>query len=614
MYNRSDQPIDVTKLTSSIFSVTADDKIVLLRMRDGEVWTDQAKIVVATEGMFYREMLRDPSARRYSAVLFDEIHEQSRWLELMISWSNWVRERHINDDLRFAFMSATTDFAALQARVSLDASTEIRLPTLNFNVSIRYTNEPVPDIYEWVIQVLMEEVLPAKEELDGDVLVFFPGSRECERGAKMIKNNLSMQEKEKMDVYTLYSDLEQNKKEVALANRPIGSIRRIVCATNIAETSVTISNLTYVLDTCYHKSSSFDPELNHKRLLLTPTSEAQANQRAGRTGRTSQGVVFRALTEDTMNEIATSRAFPTAKVKSEDHSDTLLANLALVKAIRGKYKVDFDIFPLPNQPPAPLMLRATDTLRLLGAIVVQPNTPIRLTEDGFKMSTLSLETHFSRSLLQAVEEGCAEEMLELCAACSTQRPILVSKGKLEKTPSSKEEQKKLELPYGDHFTVWNCYRAWIENDKSSEWAEAHGISHTACVEATLSASALSGQLDTMFPDTIRQPSHVPNIEAMCRCLVQGHLHRIAVQLDPSLDPFQFQGATHYNWRDESKTLVVHKSTNVRTEMFPLLIYSGAILDDEADLTSISQIMPVDIEWINAATSKLNQTIDAENMS
>ncbi len=367
------------------------------QVRMDRQWGGQTDIVVMTYGVLLRRLLSDPCLDAFGTVLLDEFHERSLEADLCLGMLERLR-RELREDLRLAVMSATLDAQPIAAY--LQDAPWIASPGRMFPVDIRYAEKrnkaPISD---QVAQVLPE----AMRATSGDVLVFLPGVGEIRqlhrqiRGAKWLAG---------VEVLQLYGDLPPEKQDRVLAP---AAHRKLVLSTNVAETSITIEGVTCVIDSGQARILRTDPNLGLQRLDVEPISQAAADQRAGRAGRTQPGVCYRLW----MQMMHRSRA--PFDVPEIERGDLAAAVLQLV----GWGEHDVLAFPWLTPPRPEAVASATLLLERLGAMAAG-----KITELGKQLLTLPAHPRLGRLMLAGIDLGIPRTAA-ICAAMLAERDPFV---------------------------------------------------------------------------------------------------------------------------------------------------------------------------------------------
>jgi ATP-dependent helicase HrpB len=369
------------------------------RMRLDTCVSRATRIEVITEGVLTRMLQADPELAGVGCVIFDEFHERSLQADLGLALCLDARAA-LDAGYRLLAMSATLDGARIATLLG-DAPV-IDVPGRQFEVTIRYVGRAAPllpggaDAPE---RLVTRTVRQAIEETAGDLLVFLPGAGEIRR----VQSQLADLAGPRLRVLPLYGELSAEEQDAALAPSPPG-VRRVVLATNIAETSVTIPGVTVVIDSGLARRSRFDPVSGMSRLEVTRISRAAAEQRAGRAGRTAPGACYRLWSEGSQASLA---AFSAAEITETD-----LAPLALDLAQWGI--ADALKLHWLDPPPGPMLEQARELLQRLEAL----DTGGAITPLGREMAAFPLHPRLAHLLLAARARGAVPLAAELAALLS----------------------------------------------------------------------------------------------------------------------------------------------------------------------------------------------------
>lgn len=369
-----------------------------LRVRFGSKISKKTRIEVVTEGVFTRLVLDDPSLDGIAAVLFDEFHERSLDADLGLALARDVQQG-LRDDLKVLVMSATLDGARVAALIG-DAPI-VESEGRAFPVETRYLGR---DPRERIERQVADAVKRALRADTGSLLVFLPGAGEIRRTEMMLREEVRDDD---VDVVALYGALEARDQDRAISPAPKGK-RKVVLATSIAETSLTIEGVRVVIDSGLARVPRYEPDVGLTRLETVRVSRAAADQRRGRAGRTEPGVCYRLWDEP---QTGSFDAYTRPEILSADLSSFVL-DLAQWGASDAAGLAFLDA------PPAVAMKEARALLTELGALDAQG----RITEEGRKLRALPLPPRLARMVVDAGEEG-AGEMAANIAAVLTERGL-----------------------------------------------------------------------------------------------------------------------------------------------------------------------------------------------
>lgn len=357
--------------------------------------SEQTQLVVVTEGILIRKLQQDPTLQETAIVVLDEFHERSIDGDLLLGMLRRV-QTELREDLRILIMSATLDKAWLAD--ALPDAPLIQISAKSYPVQIEYRPPGLnQDIVEHTAQVTSQ----IAQGRCGDLLVFLPGAGEIQRCCQMLRRIKSL---DSLDILPLYGSMRIEEQSRAIE---VGSSRRIIVATNIAETSLTIPGVQTVIDSGLARVLRFSPDVGLDRLVLENISSASATQRAGRAGRVAPGLCIRLWSE------ASDRArvaFLEPEIRRVD-----LCNARLQLHAWGEG--DRDDFPWIEPPRSDAWESAGRLLHLLGAI---HNGSI--TKLGQQISQIPLHPRLARLCAESIRHDCLDEAALLCALLSERDP------------------------------------------------------------------------------------------------------------------------------------------------------------------------------------------------
>ncbi|KAH0487281.1 MAG: hypothetical protein KVP17_002582, partial [Porospora cf. gigantea B] len=416
-------------------------------IRFEDLTSDDTVLKYMTDGMLLREAMVDPKLSRYSVIMLDEAHERTLSTDVLFGLIKEVLA--LRDDLRLVVMSATLDAGKFQKY--FNKAPIVSIPGRVFPVEIFYTPKPVDDYVKAAIRTVIQI---HTNESSGDVLLFLTGEEEIEEAKRMLDAEAGALQKEHgpLMVVPLYASLPPHMQQRIFDAAP-GPFspggppgRKVVVATNIAETSITIDGVVYVVDPGFSKQKVYNPRIRVESLLVSPISQASAKQRSGRAGRTQPGKCFRLYTETSFGELEAST-----------YPEVLRSNLTTVVMTLLKAGIEdlvhFDFM----DPPAPeTMMRALEQLNYLNAL----NDEGQLTPLGEVMADFPLDPQLSRMLVESAEYQCTEEILSITAMLSVPNAFLRPRDQIRESDAAKAQFAHLD---GDHLSLLNVYNSYLNH-------------------------------------------------------------------------------------------------------------------------------------------------------
>ena len=412
--------------------------------------TEKTKIKYMTDGILLRESLRDPELEAYSAIIMDEAHERSLNTDVLFGLLRDIIAKR--QDLKLIVTSATMDakkFSTFFGDVPI-----YTIPGRTFPVDTFFSRNVVEDYVEAAVKQTLQIHLQADE---GDILIFMPGQEDIEVTCELLVDKLGqIDEAPQLAVLPIYSQLPSDLQAKIFQKAPDG-LRKCVVATNIAETSLTVDGIKYVVDSGYCKLKVFNPRVGMDGLQVYPVSQANANQRMGRAGRTGPGMCYRLYTERQYKDELLPVTVP-------EIQRTNLANVVLLLKSLGVE--DLLSFHFMDPPPQDNLLNSQYQLWILGAL---DNTG-QLTQLGESMVQFPLDPALSKMLITGVDMGCSEDILTIVSMLSVPTIFYRPKGREEEADAMRE---KFQVPESDHLTYLNIYRQWRLQKYSMNWCNKH---------------------------------------------------------------------------------------------------------------------------------------------
>jgi len=453
-------------------------------IRFEDLTSSKTRIKFLTDGLLLREALADPLLSRYSVIMVDEAHERSLSTDILLGVLKKIRKRR--QDLRIVVSSATLqaeEFLGFFSGENYEPNSEkpqsivgriISLEGRMYPVDSIFLEGPAEDYLESAVKTVFD--IHASEP-DGDILVFLTGREEIDTALQLIADRADALHPRAQKILSLplYAGLTSEQQLYVFEPAP-DHTRKVIVSTNIAEASVTIQGIVYVIDCGFVKLRAFNPKTGIETLTATPISKASATQRAGRAGRTKPGKCYHLYTQSSYESL------PEATVPEIQRSN--LAPIILqLKALGIDNVLRFDFL---TPPPAELIVRALELLYSIGAV----DEYAKLTRPlGVRMAELSVEPMMAKVLLSAPKMGCLSEILSIAAMTSLQGAVWFHhEGEKKATDSAR---RKFAAEEGDHLTLLNVYQAFItKGRKDSKWCRDNYLNYKSMIRAV----SIRGQL------------------------------------------------------------------------------------------------------------------------
>merc|ERR1712142_978850 len=437
---------------------------------------EYTKIKFLTEGILIREMMGDPLLNNYSVIMLDEVHERTAQIDIIMGLLKKIMKRR--RDLKVIISSATVDAEYIRdffnrgkdnkKSTKTPPATILSVEGRNYSVDVLYLDIPCPDYVKGCVETVIKihEVEPP-----GDILVFLTGMEEVDHCVNLLKNYSDTAKDSKhglkLWVLPMYGSLAPTRQLKVF--RPAGQgSRKVVVATNIAETSITIDGISYVIDSCFVKLAWFNSETYNDSLIITEVSQAGAEQRAGRAGRTRPGKCYRMCKEKDFLSL------PLNTPPELQRTDLCLPVLQL-KALGIDNIVRFDF---PSAPPSRNLISAIELLYALGAIDDSGSLTKPL---GEQMSELPIHPGLSKMLISSGEMGCSQEIVTIISMLQMENVFLTVSG--SEKDKFRIAKRKFEVEEGDLLTLLNVFYAFHKCGSSKHWCSSHYLRFKALKRA-----------------------------------------------------------------------------------------------------------------------------------
>lgn len=531
--------------------------------------SEKTRIKFVTDGLLIREIMMDPLLTKYSVIMIDEAHERTLATDMILSLLKKILKKR--PELKIIVASATIDAQKIMDYFNTNTSDDPSQDTVAaltvegrmFPVEIFYSVDPVPNYVEETMATIMK--IHRSQDF-GDILAFLTGQDEVDEVVKGLRLRLEKNDMP-LNPVPLYAGLPMRDQMKAF-ERPSKHVRKVVVATNIAETSLTINGIVYVVDCGFMKISAFNSKCALDCLIKIPASKASATQRAGRAGRVRSGKVFRLYTEGEFEKL------PVATVPEMQRTSTSGMILQL-KALGIDKILKFDFL---SPPPTDNMLCGLELLYALGAI----DDNCLLTDPiGRRLAELPLLPQFGKMLLISGELECSEEAVIICAMTQIQNVFhMPPNRKLH----AEKARRKFSVAEGDHLTLVNVFRAFQEFNMSAKWCRENYLNYKGLMRAVELVDRL-----TRFLKLFKIPliSCCDKSEPILKCVVSGFFCNAA----------KYHPSGVYKTIRGNHNLQVHPTSVLYTELPAEYVIFNEVVHAGSDKNFMRDVTVVKLDWL-----------------
>ncbi|KAL7622793.1 hypothetical protein AAE478_006472 [Parahypoxylon ruwenzoriense] len=550
-------------------------------IRFEDATSDKTILKYMTDGMLLREFMTEPDLAGYSALMIDEAHERTVHTDILLALvKDLARER---PDLKLLISSATMN--AEKFAKYFDDAPIFNIPGRRYPVDIYYTPAPEANYLTAAITTIFQI---HTSQGKGDILVFLTGQDEIEAAEQQLTDTarkLGNRVKE-LIICPIYANLPSDLQSKIFEPTPEGA-RKVVLATNIAETSLTIDGITYVIDPGYVKENVYNPATGMSNLVVVPCSRASANQRSGRAGRVGPGKCFRLYTRYAyMNEMDEST---TPEIQRTNLNSVVL----LLKSLGINQLLEFEFM---DPPPTESLIGALNQLFALQAL----NHKGELTKVGRQMAEFPTDPMLAKAVLAADKFKCVDEVLSIVSMLS-EASALFFRPKDKKIHADSARNRFTVKEGGDHLTLLNIWNQWVESDFSPIWARENFLQQRSLTRAR----DVRDQLAKLCERVEVAPSTcgAANIEPIKKALTAGFF--------PNAAKLQRSGDSYRTVKNNA-TVYIHPSSVLMKSDPPekMVIYYELVLTTKEYMRSC---MPIKPQWLNEVAPHFHKKKDLEEL-
>ncbi|XP_078041844.1 ATP-dependent RNA helicase pea [Augochlora pura] len=519
----------------------------------------ETNIKYMTDGMLLRECLMDLDLKTYSVIMLDEAHERTIHTDVLFGLLKQAVGRR--PDLKLIVTSATLD--AVKFSQYFFEAPIFTIPGRTFEVEVMYTKEPETDYLDAALITVMQIHL---REPPGDILLFLTGQEEIDTACEILYERMKSlgPDVPELIILPVYSALPSEMQTRIFEPAPPGS-RKVVIATNIAETSLTIDGIYYVVDPGFVKQKVYNSKTGMDSLIVTPISQAAAKQRAGRAGRTGPGKCYRLYTERAYRDEMLPTPVP------EIQRTNLATTVLQLKTMGINDLLHFDFM---DAPPVESLIMALESLHSLSAL----DNEGLLTRLGRRMAEFPLEPNLSKMLIMSVHLQCSDEILTIVSMLSVQNVFYRPK---DKQALADQKKAKFNQPEGDHLTLLAVYNSWRNNKFSNAWCYENFVQIRTLKRAQDVRKQLLGIMDRHKLDVVSAGKNTVRIQkAVC-----SGFFRNAAKKDPQ------EG---YRTLVDSQVVYIHPSSALFNRQPEWVIYHELVQTTKEYMREVTTIDP---KWL-----------------
>ncbi|RFU29796.1 hypothetical protein B7463_g6538, partial [Scytalidium lignicola] len=548
-------------------------------IRFEDATSDKTILKYMTDGMLLREFMTEPDLSGYSALMIDEAHERTVHTDILLALvKDLARER---PDLKLLISSATMNAAKFAEY--FDDAPIFNIPGRRYPVDIHYTPQPEANYLAAAITTVFQI---HTSQGKGDILVFLTGQDEieaAEQNITEISRKLGSRVAE-LVICPIYANLPSELQAKIFEPTPEGA-RKVVLATNIAETSLTIDGIVYVIDPGFVKENIYNPATGMSKLVAVPCSRASANQRSGRAGRVGPGKCFRLYTKWAfMNEMEEST---TPEIQRTNLNGVVL----LLKSLGINDLLDFEFM---DPPPTETLIGALNQLFALQAL----NHKGELTKLGRQMAEFPTDPMLAKAVLAADKLGCVEEVLSIISMLS-EASSLFFRPKDKKIHADSARARFTIKEGGDHLTLLNIWNQWVDSDFSYVWAKENFLQQRSLTRARDIRDQLAKLCERV--EVSMSSCGAAELVPIQKAITAGFF--------PNAARLQ-RGGDSYRTVKNNTTVYIHPSSVLMDSNPPIkmVVYYELVQTTKEYMRSC---MPIKPEWLNEVAPHFHKKKDLE---
>ncbi|CAJ0564601.1 unnamed protein product, partial [Mesorhabditis spiculigera] len=524
--------------------------------------SEKTVIKYMTDGMLLREFLNEPDLATYSVMMIDEAHERTLHTDVLFGLVKDIAR--FRKDLKLLISSATLD--AEKFSTFFDDAPIFRIPGRRFPVDIFYTKAPEADYLDAAVVSVLQ--IHLTQPLPGDILVFLTGQEEIEtiQEALIEKTKALGQKIKELIILPIYANLPSDLQSKIFEPTPPNA-RKVVLATNIAETSVTIDGICYVIDPGFSKQNSFDARAGVEHLHVVTISKAAANQRAGRAGRTGPGKCFRLYTSWAYQHELEDQPIP--EIQRVNLGNVVL----LLKSLGIHDIVHFDFL---DPPPQETLVIALEQLYALGAL----NHKGELTKLGRRMAEFPCDPQMSKMILASEKYECAEEIISISAMMSCGAAVFYRPKAMVIHADAARKGFWGAPIVGDHMALLNVYNKWKETNYSQQWCMENYVQHRTMKRARDIRDQLAGLLERVEIEA----KTTTDTQAIRKAITAGYFFNCA-KLDQN---------GHYKTVKNKHTVHIHPNSCLIEERPRWLVYYELVFTSKEFMR---EVLEIESKWL-----------------